>query len=133
VPEPNEQQRRDYPALLFVVVGCFALSSSVVAYLTGGIDGILNNGFPTSAVGLAFLLQALSYALPAHRHRARLVVRAAITLTFLALAASAFLVFGGNSGRVWLGAAVTLAFLLVLFCINYFSNRRRARKSWPTM
>lgn len=56
------------------------------------------------------------------------MVRAVITLTYPALAAAFVPTFGGNSGWVWLGAAFALVFLLVMFCINYFVNRRRARE-----
>lgn len=113
-PEPKEEQRRQDLPLLFVFVGGFNL---VVGAYDYAVDGFVNN-FSLPILGVFFLLNALLYALPEHRHRAMLGVRAVLSLTILAFAASLSLT---------LGAVFALLFLVAWFCINYFVNRRRSR------
>lgn len=83
------------------------------------------------AIGVAFVGAAALYVLPTNRHRARLGARVASTLSLLAVVPSFLLRFfdlGSNGGRA--AAAVTLGSIVLIFLgVNYFVNRRRARRS----
>lgn len=105
--------------VLFVALGLFALYEGVTNIVWALFFGPL------------FSMQAVLHALPTHRRRVVLGIRAAITLSFLAGALSMPLTYPRplreDSFTVW--SAVLL--ILVLFSVNYFVNRRRARQSQP--
>ena len=80
-------------------------------------------------LGLGYAIQAVLHALPPRRRRIVLGVRAAITLSFVAGALSTPLTYPQplreDSFPVWLAALL----ILFIFCMNYFVNLYRARRS----
>jgi len=64
-----------------------------------------------------------------HRHRwGILILRGAVSLTVLALALFIALLINQEGFR-WFGVILALGLVTFLFCVNYFVNRRRARRS----
>lgn len=92
---------------------------------------VFSNALSALAIGIGFVTLGTLHGLPANRHRAaRLGARVAGTLSLLAVVPSFLLRFfdlGPNVG--WVAVAIALAWIVLILNVNYFVNRRRARRS----
>lgn len=139
-PEPREEERR-YPVALFWllvavwVLACGMSMSAIVLDLRA--DGVLDRGSRSLIatnffLGPCVVLSSSRGFLPARRRRTLLAVRAALTPAYLATAAAYVLTFSIYSDPpAPTGVVFGLAFGPGLLCVNYFVNRRRARRSRP--
>lgn len=126
IPDPRE--REEYRgvgwALFTIFMGVFATVLGLFVLFQGWSQPIFLLFF-----GPAWIMQSALYLLSTRLHRAALGLRLASTLAFLAAVVSLPLTYprplSVSSFPVWFAVALVLC----AFCINYFSNRHRARRS----
>lgn len=126
-PGPREEWRWVGWAVVGLPLGVLFMALGLFAFYRGA-----TNALWVLFMGLGYAMLAVLEALhPLRRRRAVLGVRAAITLSFVAGGLSMPLTYPRplreDSFPVWV-AALLIPFLL---CMNYFVNRRRARRSRP--